>query len=501
MKVVTPEEMSALDRCTIASGTPSYTLMERAGGECADIILEKLRPDDKTVVVCGTGNNGGDGQVIARLLHRNKKDVKTVFTANQEKAQSHFTPDAKKNYELLLKEGVPVNFAGDEAAFQKAIKGSSVIIDAVFGTGLQDKPLPAYYTNIFKMMNDANAQRISIDIPSGLNGTTGKDLGGVQADATIIIQCVKTGELLGDGPDLTGDRTLADIGIDEDCQGVGDKIDRHFLSRTDLCFPIKRKKNSYKYHYGSILTIAGSKGMLGAGALAAGGALRMGAGLVTNYVHNPLYSAAVSIMPPESIVRSYAAVLTMDQLKDIKRDVILFGPGIGRHTDYAGLLEEMMNADDPLVIDADGLWMLHRKLEALKKSKVPVILTPHAGEFAALLGISNEELNADLLNYAVNFATEYQVTLVLKGHHTLVVSSEGTVWFNSTGNAGMATPGAGDVLSGMVAAVMAQIKDPVEAAKAAVYYHGMAGDWYADHYNQTTLLAGDIINSLREVMD
>lgn len=501
MNVVTPKEMAAFDKMTIENGISSQELMERAGTECYKIIKDEVSKRDTILIICGTGNNGGDGQVIARLLKEDGYSVSILFTASSEKLKEKMSEESAANYIKLEELGIPLNYAAQPDVFTEIIPKADVIIDAVFGTGLDDRPMSEYYQALFNTINSSDSYVISIDIPSGLSGYNGKFHTAVKADMTIIIQNPKTGELLEDGPDLTGEIKIVDIGIDTD-QPLEDGtiVQRKLLTKKEILFPKPRYKNSHKYHYGRVIVVAGSRGMLGAAALASKGALLSGAGLVTAYVPEETYNPTVSIMPPEALVEPYERILTSYKLQGVKRDVILFGPGLGKHNDYSGLLSDFMNQPQPIIIDADGLWMMHNNLNAFKKSNAPLIITPHHGEFAQLLGITTEELKNDPLHYTAYFAQNYNVVVVLKGHHTLVASPNGEIWFNTTGNPGMATPGSGDVLAGMTSAILAQLGDPLEAAKSAVYYHGLAGDYYAEKYGQTTLLAGSILDSLKHVL-
>lgn len=494
MIVVTPKEMAALDRRTIQTGTPALELMERAGSACTEVIEEHIKKDDSVLILCGTGNNGGDGEVIARLLAEAGYHPEVFITAAREQALEKFSPESRANYDRLG--DIPVYFTDSAEDAEGLIAGRDVIIDAVFGTGLDDRPLPESYAQLFETVNASGATVIAIDIPSGLSGETGQASMAVAADLTIPVQYIKTGELLEDGPDATGELVPVDIGITAE----GLSTQRRLLTRLDINWPLPRKKNSHKYHYGTVAMVAGSKGMIGAAALASRAALRCGSGLVTNFVPEEIYQSATAMMPPEALVRPYQGIFTLQDLDETRHDVVLFGPGIGRHMDYSGLILDLLAGSVPLVIDADGLWMLKRHLDEFRQAQCPVILTPHQGEFSQLLSIELSALKKNPLGYAEDFAAKYQVTLVLKGNHTIIAAPDGRTWFNTTGNPGMATPGSGDVLAGMAAAIFAQTKDPIEAAKAAVYYHGLSGDWYAEHYGQTTLLAGDIINSLRQVL-
>ncbi len=501
MNVVTPKEMSVYDQLTINSGIPSQELMEKAGKECSEVIKEIIKKDQSVLIVCGSGNNGGDGQVIAHYLNKDEYNVTVLFTADEETIKSKFSKESFNNFIRLQQEGIKLLFIAEDKLFKEIIPEYNVIIDCIFGTGMDNKrELSSYYKELINQINQCQNTVIAIDIPSGLNGLNGLFNSAVRADYTIAIQSIKTGELLEFGPDYSGNLLVVDIGIDTDQEIEDNHISKELIRQEDLKFPYTREKNSYKYHYGRVIIVAGSKGMLGAASLAAQGALRMGVGLVTNYVEDDVYEASVSIMPVEALVQPYPHVLTSSVLENVKREACLFGPGLGRNYNYGGLLDYLLSDSKPLVIDADGLWMIKNNLDQLKQSKAPIIITPHYGEFAQLLDIPIDQLKDDPIFYASTFAQEYNVIVILKSHNTLVVSPDGRVYFNTTGNAGMATPGSGDVLAGMTTAILAHGIEPLEAAKAAVFYHGAAGDYYADKYNQTTLLATDIIKSLKEVL-
>ena len=497
MKAVTPKQMAELDKKTIAAGTPSDELMERAGEAAAKEILKK-KSKGKILVLSGTGNNGGDGQVIARLLKQDGKDVTLMFPPTEKECRDHFTEDSKRNFDRL--KDVPIIYVGDAGleSAKKEISEASVIVDSLLGTGYDtDRPLREPLPELIDAVNESPAYVVAVDIPSGLNGTNGQvGQAAVRADKTVIIQAPKTGEMLGDGPDCTGKPVIVDIGIDTDDPDIHTEL----LEQKEVGFPVQRKKNSHKYTYGRVLVVAGSKGMTGAGAMAVSGAILSGAGLVTAFVPEEVYPIAASIMPHEAMVKPYNYIVRPEDLAQIRTDMILFGPGLGRHMDYSGLLSTLMSGKIPLVIDADGLWHMRNILGDLKASKVPVVLTPHAGEFAMLLDTTVPDLMKAPADKTAAFAKEYGVTVVMKGYHTMIADPDGSLWFNTTGNPGMATAGAGDVLAGMIAGIAAQTHDLTKAAKAGVFYHGLAGDWYAARYGETTLTAGSILDSLNYVL-
>lgn len=496
MKVVTPSEMAAMDRKAVAAGTPSIELMERAGHACADLIKEDVDAHSRLIVLCGAGNNGGDGLVIGRLLHEAGLRVHFYLTENREK----LSPDSQINLKRLEDKSIPVHFLNettDLEALEQDLATATHVIDAIFGTGLADRELPEKYLRLFDLVNACDGEKIAIDIPSGLRGDVGLNIGnGILADRTIVIQNYKTGCLLNDGPDYTGDTILIDIGIDENSISN----EKYYLQERDLKFPQKRKKNTHKYDYGSVVVIAGSKGMSGAGILALDGALKSGSGLVTCYVPHEIYIPVVSRAPIEALIKTYDCNITEEDIKNDKKRVILIGPGIGRAKNYSFILEHLLEGTLPVVIDADGIFHLTKVIDALKDSTTPVVITPHFGEFSRLIDVPREKILEDPIGYGQKFAIDYQVVVVLKGFRTIIFGTNGEIWFNSTGNPGMATGGSGDVLAGMIAGIAGQNVDLFEAAKAGVFYHGKSGDFYASRFGQSTLTAHNIIDSLKYVL-
>lgn len=498
-RIVTPKEMTSLDQLTIDEGISSQNLMEKAGIESFKIIRKHIKKNDKILVICGTGNNGGDGQVIARLLKEANYRVSVLFTTDQSSLKKKMSPESTRNYELLEDYNIPIFYASSVHLCEAIIPEYNVIIDCIFGTGLDDRPLDDYYKTLIDTINNSKNYVIAIDIPSGLNGYNGNYSSAIRADLTIIIQCFKTGELLENGPDQTGKVKIVDIGIDTSKKIRGIEF-KYLLNKSEIKFPVKRQNNSYKYDYGRILILAGSKGLLGAASLCAQSALKTGAGLVTNLISEDLYTALVSINPVESLVVPFKIQPVLEDINSRKTDVLLIGPGLGQKYNYSSLIGELLDEEIKIVIDADGLKMLKPNIERLKNAKADIIITPHQAEFANLIDVDLNVLKADPIKYVTEFAQNNNVTVILKSHHTLIAAPNGEIWFNNTGNAGMATPGSGDVLAGILSTIFAQLPDSVEAAKAAVYYHGLAGDLYVKKYGPTTLTATDIIDCLKHIL-
>lgn len=497
MKVVTPKEMASMDQHAIESGISGIELMERAGEACAEQIINELNTDSAIAVICGPGNNGGDGLVISRLLIDLGYSVNVFLTESIKKG----TVSQTINSNRLIKKKVTINSLDDHMQrlkFNQVLQTTSHIVDAIFGTGLEDRDISDKYQEIFASINGSQAMKIAVDIPSGLRGDSGLTIGeAIIADKTLVIQNYKTGCLLNDGPDYTGETLLLDIGIDE--EAIANQ--KYYIQEKDLKFPEKRKKNTHKYDYGSVVVIAGSRNMSGAGILAMEGALKSGGGLITGYVPQEIYHSVVSRAPIEALIKTYDCNITEEDIRQDRKKVILIGPGIGRAKNYSFILEHLLEGSLPVVVDADGIHHLALVIEKLKASQTPVVITPHFGEFSKLIDVSREEILKDPIGYGQRFAAEYQVVVVLKGYRTMIFAPNGQIWFNSTGNPGMATGGTGDVLAGMIAGIIGQNTSILDAAIAGVYYHGKAGDYYAKHFGQSTLTATDIIKSLKYVLN
>ncbi|NLN98233.1 MAG: NAD(P)H-hydrate dehydratase [Eubacteriaceae bacterium] len=490
MNIVTPEQMAQMDRDTIASGIPGIDLMEKAGEACTEAILKCANRDEKVLILCGSGNNGGDGLVIARLLKEKRMDC-ALWIIGDGTNVSEDNALNQKRYEAVGGT-IGLGLEKQEDLWSDILDRCTMIVDCVFGTGLKERPLPEAILKLFKTINRSRRRVIAVDIPSGLHGEKGFCLGtALLAERTLAIQNIKTGHLLGDGPDVCGEMEVLDIGILQETV----QHRRLMTTKADLVFPQTRRKNTHKYHYGSIAVVAGSSGMLGAGLLAAAAALKTGAGLVTLYVPQTVVDPVMIKARPEIMVEAYETAPSVAMLKP-KTSTVLFGPGIGRNRDDRIFLEELTDFTGEVIIDADGLIPYQKTASRFtQKNKVP-ILTPHLGELATLTGYSAEACRRDTLAIAEEWAQKHKALMVVKGYRSLTLGPEGLVYFNPTGNPGMATAGSGDVLAGMIAAVVAQRGATTAAVATAVYHHGKAGDLYAKKYGETGLTAGDLIENL-----
>lgn len=510
MKVATAQEMREIDRITIEEyGIPGPVLMERAGLAVARKVRE-LFPGRKAVVLCGGGNNGGDGLAAARELF-NRGDAVQVFLLAK---KGSLSPDCAAQYRIAKKMGVP-------AAFCKTVEAEelrdAVVIDALFGTGL-GRPVQGELARLLSLVNDTDVPVVAVDIPSGISSDTGEVMGeAIAADSTVTFGLPKRGHLLYPGAGYTGALFIEDIGFPSSLL-ASDTISVERIDRGAAAGMIApRRRNSYKGDYGHVLVIAGSRGKTGAALMTARACLRSGAGLVTLGIPGTLLDIFQGRATEEMCLPlpddgngmlSAGAVEEILGFSSQRTDVIAIGPGIGVSEETLRLVAELVKRSlAPLVIDADGLTALGKAGGSEKgirgllgSAKSPVVLTPHPGEMARLLpgtGYGSREVEQDRIGTAVSFARETGAYLVLKGVPTVTAAPEGTAFLNTSGNPGMATGGSGDVLTGVIASLMGQEMSPLQAAVLGVYLHGLAGDCAAAKKGEHSLIASDIIHSLR----
>jgi len=511
MKVLTSLEMREIDRKTIEEiGIPGLVLMENAGIQATQAILARFPRivEENIVIVAGKGNNGGDGLVVARhLFNRGARPEVLLLAAKQE-----VKGDAGLNLRILEKLGVEiveVTTVDDWSQHKKELFHASLIVDAVFGTGLV-KPAEGLYAAAIEDMNKAHGYKVAIDIPSGLSSDTPRIIGpAVKADLTVALAAPKIGHLLAPAEDFVGELVISDIGIPPFLFD-DENLKLELVEKKNLLpFLKKRKKDSHKGTYGHLFILSGSFGKTGAAVMAAKAALRMGAGLVT--VGTPqscLPAIARSMMElmtealPETPQKTLSEASLPTVLGLLKgKDGLLMGPGISTNLSTAKLVMSLLpRVRIPTVIDADGLNILAENPEALKSLSCPAVLTPHPGEFARLIRRSIKDVLDNRLELAPQFAEKQGVYLVLKGYRTLVATPQGKVFINPTGNPGMATGGSGDVLSGLIASLLIQEKDILGATLAAVYLHGLSGDIGAQKLGERPLIAGDLIKYLPQAL-
>jgi ADP-dependent NAD(P)H-hydrate dehydratase / NAD(P)H-hydrate epimerase len=507
MVLVTSAEMQTLDRLTIdAFGLPGRVLMEIAGRETARLLLKHFAAEvGKGVgVAAGRGNNGGDGFVAARCLAQQRIPVRVFLLGAAEELRG----EAAANLALLRPLEVPVTEIRDEAslnALATEFADISVWVDALLGTGLNAE-VRGLFRAFIERINRSRRPVLAVDIPSGLSADTGQICGAaVRASVTATFGFVKIGHVLHPGLELTGRLEVVDIGIPPHLlDQIGPR--HHLLTAAAAAEGVPvRAADAHKGGSGHLLLVAGSPGKSGAAVLAAVSALRVGAGLVTlaaaeglNPVLETLTLEAMTAPLPESA----PGVLGLDALEplvDLARGTrcIAVGPGLGPAAQTGELVCGLVRRSPcPLVIDADGLNHLAGRLDVLTGLPVEVVITPHPGEMARLVGAAPAEVQSDRIGCARGLAASLGIHVVLKGARTIIAHPDGRIFVNPTGNSGMAAGGMGDVLTGAIAGLITQGVDPGRAARTAVYLHGAAADTLANAVGPRGFLAGELMHRL-----
>ncbi len=495
MILVTAKQMQEMDRKTITEfGIPGLVLMENAGRGALETLVEAFDPIEshRVAIIAGRGNNGGDGFVIGRYLMEMGVAVSFILLSTRDKVAG----DAKINMELvetLLAEHPESSFleVPDGEAFDRlksTIMHHDLFVDAIFGTGL-NADIRGFFKAVIHAMNHSASPIFSVDIPSGINADTGKVCGtAIAADATATFAFAKAGHVLYPGNVHTGALEIIDIGIPGHI-ARGECPNLFLPEKEDIAALMpQRTFNSHKGNAGHVLALAGSPGKTGAAALCANAAVRVGAGLVTLGVPQELLGTmeALVVEPMAmGLPQGPAGELSEEGLHAIKtamsgKQALALGPGLGTHPSTQHLVRALVeDTDIPMVIDADGLNCLAPTPDIFRAANVPLILTPHPGEMARLIGKTPQAVQSNRLGIAKEFSRTANVILVLKGAQTLIACPDGTCHICPTGNPGMASGGMGDVLTGMIAGYMAQGMPPDAAAVAGVFIHGFCGDLLA----------------------
>ena len=497
----TADVMRQIDVTAIEGvGIPSGHLMERAGLAVADEILERYQPEE-AVVFAGKGNNGGDGFVVARELFNAGIEV-TVFTLAP---AGDYAGDAKLNLDVLGKLGVDVREAFDSEGVPAEdaviiIEMADVVVDAIFGTGFSGEAKGAAAAAI-ELINDAPGMVVSVDVASGVGASTGAIHGpAVFADLTVALHAAKIGHFVTPGGTFSGEVVVTPIGIPPLCDHEADV----WLLTEDGVAPLLVPKGAldHKRSVGTALVVGGSRGMTGAAHMAAMAALRAGAGLV----HAALPQGADGAQPFLEVITvevpgaagqftAAARSALFEQAAGLK--AVAVGPGLGRADGAQLLVRELLGLDRPLLLDADGLYALGDRPELLADRTMPTVLTPHEGELGRLLGLPADDVAAQRLECARSAAQRSGATVLLKGEATIVADPSGRAYVVPTGNPGLATPGTGDVLSGVIVAQLAKGLGATEAACLGAYLHGLAADLAAENAVGTEgMVAGDVIQFL-----
>lgn len=494
MKILTSSQLKELDKYTIAhEPIASIDLMERAAIALTNAIIRRWDKSFKMVVFAGPGNNGGDALAVARMLSQRGYHVE-VFLFN---TKGKLSEECQTNLERLKMCG-SVYFTEISTQFDPPeLTESHVVIDGLFGSGL-NKPLSGGFAAVVKYINASKAQVVAIDIPSGLMGednTYNIRQNIVHADVTLSIQLPKLSFLFPENEDVVGEWELLDIGLK---QSYIDATATPFsILGEEVIRPIvkPRKRFAHKGSFGHGLLIAGSYGMAGASILSAKACLRSGIGLLT--VHTPIHNHDIlQISVPEAIVQTDIHERYFAQPTDLSRyKAIAIGPGLGQEEDTAlAMMEQIQGSNLPIILDADAINILSTHRNWLSRLPKRCILTPHLGELERLIGKCMDTY--ERLTKVKELAAYLQSYIIVKGAWTTIVTPEGEYFFNPTGNPGMATGGSGDVLTGILLALVAQGYSREEACKLGVYIHGLAGDIAAEEMTETGMISSDIINAL-----
>jgi NAD(P)H-hydrate epimerase len=503
MKIVTAAEMREIDRLTSERfGVPSLTLMEKAGTAVAEFVISRYSSARRIGVICGKGNNGGDGFVAARKLQQSGKDVRVLLLAER----SELRGDAAEMFTRLP--AAPVTAPSEEllkAGSARAVFDADVLIDAVLGTGFRP-PVSGLYARAIAAMNAGTSPVVAVDIPSGADADVfGEQVGAVaKADALVTFTAPRPAHVF--GMLVTGSTVVVPIGSPE--EAVISSLQLNLITPADIAPLIgPRSAVANKGNFGHVLVLGGSTGKAGAAAMAGIAVLRAGAGLATVATAKSVIATVAGFHPElmtEPLDETDAGSIAIQQGKLdslVKgKTVLAVGPGISRHPDTSEFVRGVVRKyQTHIVLDADGLNAFEDRTSELKEKASSLIITPHPGEMARLMGSTIAAVQHDRLNVARTFAREHNLIVVLKGNRTLVAQPNGTVWVNTTGNPGMATGGTGDILTGMVSGLVAQNPDRVgEAVIAAVYLHGLAGDVARETMGEHSLIATDLLTSLPE---
>jgi len=501
MKIVTVDEMRLMDRYAMEKlGIPEEILMENAGIAAINVLKNKTGiKGRKFVIFCGTGNNGGDGLVVARLILSGGGSAKVFLLGDSTK----YRGAAKTNFAIITKLPIEVIKLEGAASVKKNIAHCDVIIDAIFGTGL-DRPVAGLASDLIALINNSKKKVLSLDIPSGVNGNTGNVMGkAVKADYTVTFGLPKIGNMLYPGYELCGELFVSHISFPP---SLTENNDLQIATNDYLALP-KRPAEAYKGSMGDVLFIAGAANYYGAPYFAAMSFLKSGGGYARLAAPRSVvpviakWGREIVYLPQEETAEGSIAFGNKKRLlaAAAKVDMVVIGPGLSLQEETVRLVKELTAAIKvPLLIDGDGLTAIADNPEILRTRKVPTILTPHLGEMARLTCKSVAEISDNKIAILRKTAQSLKATIVLKGAHSLIGTPSGKVYINLTGNAGMATAGSGDVLAGCIAAMYGMGLKPDEAARKGVFLHGYAGDLAAAKKGADGITAKDIMECLRQ---
>lgn len=515
MQVLTPKMMKKCDQVTIDNSYPEILLMESAALATAklaeNIIDTEIDFRDKSglkiTVLVGKGNNGGDGLAAARILKNWGYKPQIILSSSK----SDLNGINSLNFKLSVLNKIK-NYQFDfltKEEFISLIKDSDLIIDSLLGTGIKGQ-IRGNIKEIINLIGAENIQKhltLAVDIPSGINGSNGQLAGAaIKADYTVTMAAYKRGLLLYPGRDYAGKIKVVDIGIQaETIKENGDGLKAFNKAEAVKLLPA-RKNDSHKGSFGKLAILGASPGMTGAPILTAKAALKSGLGLAYLLTAAELVEISsaqlaevvgISLPSQAGIIKESAAEKVLEFSKKV--DLIAAGPGLGQNKSVKSVITTILKSLDlNLILDADAINVI-QDLELLKNYKGKLILTPHPGEMSTLTGYSINKINNNRLEIARQFAVEYQINLILKGAATIIAAPDGRAYINLSGCNGLATAGSGDVLTGIISALLAQGMESFEAAALAVYIHGKAGEFAAQKNSNFSLIASDIIKNINRV--
>ncbi|MCS7309466.1 MAG: NAD(P)H-hydrate dehydratase [Armatimonadetes bacterium] len=510
--LVTAKEMREMDRRTVEEfGIPGLLLMENAGLQVVHHAERRFGSWEgkRVLVLCGSGNNGGDGMVVARHAARRGARVQVVLVAEPERVKG----DALTNLRIVQKLGLPLHVlrSVDELSMLWE-RGWHLVVDALLGVGITGEVRGLVGEVIRFLQQHQEVPVVAVDIPSGIDADTGAVCGcAVRASLTVTFGAMKVGLAVYPGAEYAGEVVVADIGIPEQVVAQAEVPRRLVTSEQVRAMLPRRPPDAHKGRFGHVLVVGGSVGLAGAPMMAAEAALRVGAGLCSVAVPRSIYAVAASALreamvhplpgAPEGCL-SEESIEALEPLLQ-RANVLAVGPGWSTHSPAREALRRLLEATQvPCVLDADALNCLALEPGVLPEERPPLVLTPHPGEMARLMGMDTGSVQADRLGVAQQAAQRFEAVVVLKGARTVVATPDGRLWVNPTGNPGMATGGSGDVLTGVIAGLLAQEGVNLEdAAVAGVYLHGLAGDLAAREVGMAGMIAGDILRYLPQAME
>lgn len=502
--ITTTAQMKATEERSEEKGVTRAALMQNAAAQCLDCIKQRVDKIayKRIAILCGSGNNGGDGMELAALLREEGGDVTVLLTdklPDTDTARACMEKRSEKPNTLSCKE--------DPDAAKKLLKSAEIIIDCVFGTGFHGE-LPAIAADLFGYANaECSGLKIAVDIPSGINGDSGSVAeNAFRSDITLVLGAMKTGLLNHPACESCGETEVLDIGITDDCYGEYEGI----LTPPSIMDKLPaRPAHANKGTFGKLLNVAGSVSYIGAAILSSKAALRIGTGLVTLASTEYVMGAVAAAMPEcvyfplhqDDLGYIYSANAKMLARAAQSSTAVSVGCGMGNNENTTAIVEALLKAGNcPIILDADGINCISDNINVLKDNDRPVILTPHPGEFARLLGMSVSEVQANRIDLARSFAKDNGVVLLLKGMNTVIAAPDGRISLNPTGNNALSKAGCGDVLTGIVAGLAAQGADPYDAAVLGAYIHGKCAEELVKKQNPASVLASEILDSLKFIV-